>query len=250
MIPKIEIDGKSISIEPKLVRVEDLCVEAKVQINSPLFLLHESGARISLEKEDFLIVRNGLKIASDNVKRDRVDDNESVHCSVSCTLNKKKIRRTKNIKVLGKELREKDKDLHSSKLYAAIEGASIDVAVEDDFRIVLQGGEEFLTIPIEAENEGIVDVEKCAKSRRCPPKGYKYRIKIGSEYREVEKSKMTGEEILVLVGKTSGEYVLNQKFPGGRREKIEATAVISLVDVCVERFGIRKKSVTQGQTVG
>ena len=249
MIPKIDInvDGKPISVEPKLVRVAELCVEVGVKIQNSLFLVRNDGVKTPLEEDDYLIIHSdsNVKITSKGAKKAR--DDKASHCPMSCTFNQKS-EEIKQPKILGKELREMDAELRSSKLYAVIDGAvSIDAAVEDDFQIVLHGGEKFITIPTDAENEGIIDMEKCAKSGRCPPRSRKYRIKIGGEYTEIDKWEISGKEILELAKTPLEGYALRKKFPGGQRESIKITTVVSLVDVCIERFETTKISATEGE---
>lgn len=245
MTYNIEIAGKKISAEPGLVSVADLCAQAEVQVKNSLLLEREDG-KILLEEKDFLIIHSDVKIvAADSKKPGSGDDKSNAHCPVSCTFNGQS-EEIDQIKMLGKELREKDTELDSSKLYAVIDGSSIDAYVEDDFRIVIQGGEKFITIPDDAENGGVIDVEKCAKLKHFSPKGYKYSIRIDGERKEVVETEMTGEAILALVGKTPQEHYLNRKFPGAKRERIEATIVVNLVDGCTERFTTTPKNIDQG----
>ena len=65
-----------------------------------------------------------------------------------------------------------------------------------------------------------IDIEECGKHGRRPPKGKKYRIRIDGDKYTVSPEYITGTEILGLAGKNFGEWSLNQKLRGGKREKI------------------------------
>ena len=128
-----------------------------------------------------------------------------------------------------------------------VTGGGEQVPGDDKTRIVLRGGEEFITIPADAEDSGIIDLEKCAKSGRRPPKGQKgYRIRIDGEMKVAQREKMTGAEILALVNKNPEEWSLSQKFPGGRRERIEPRQSVNLAALGVERFETSPKQIQQG----
>ena len=246
MAVEVKISGKQISVRPGLVRVADLRARAEVSGGSQVFLERKGDIDFPLGAEDALIIRGGEQFSLGEAGKSGIDDNPPVRNPLACVLNGERIPEFKRPKVLGGELRGLDKTLTSSKLFADISG-SPDALVGDEVRIVLQGGEEFFTIPADAEEGGIVDLEKCAKSDRRPPKGQKgYRIRIDGEVKIAPKEKMTGAEILALVDKKPDEWSLSQKFPGGRRERIESGRAANLAAAGVERFETSPKQIQQG----
>ena len=246
MSVEVKISGKQISVRPGLVRVADLRARAEVSGGSQVFLERKGDIDFPLGAEDALIIRGGEQFSLGEAGKSGIDDNPPVRNPLACVLNGERIPEFKRPKVLGGELRGLDKTLTSSKLFADISG-SPDALVGDEVRIVLQGGEEFFTIPADAEEGGIVDLEKCAKSGRRPPKGQKgYRIRIDGEVKIAPKEKMTGAEILALVDKKPEEWSLSQKFSGGRRERIEDGRSVNLVALGVERFETTPRQIQQG----
>ena len=246
MSVEVKISGKQISVRPGLVRVADLRARAEVSGGSQVFLERKGDIDFPLGAEDALIIRGGEQFSLGEAGKSGIDDNPPVRNPLACVLNGERIPEFKRPKVLGGELRGLDKTLTSSKLFADISG-SPDALVGDEVRIVLQGGEEFFTIPADAEEGGIVDLEKCAKSDRRPPKGQKgYRIRIDGEVKIARREKMTGAEILNLVGKNPDEWSLTQKFPRGKRERIEPDKAVNLAIAGVERFETSPKQIQQG----
>lgn len=246
MSVEIKVSGKQLAVQPGLVRVADLRARAEVS-DGGFFLERKGDIDIPLGAEDCLIVRGGEVFSVGDAEKSGIEDNPQVRNPLACVLNGGRLPEFKCPKVLGGELRGLDKTLTSSKLFADLSGLP-DALVGDDVRIVLQGGEEFITIPADAEEGGIIDVEKCAKNERKAPKGQKgYRIRIDGELKIAPKEKMTGAEILALVGKKPDEWQLSQKFPGGRRERIETGRDVNLAAAGVERFETSPKQIQQGQ---
>ena len=246
MSVEIKISGKQISLQPGLVRVRDLCARAEVSGDSQMFLERKGDIDFPLAAADALIIRGGEQFSFGDAEKSGIDDNPPVRNPLACILNGGQIPEFKRPKGLGGELRGLDKTLTSSKLFADISGAP-DALVDDDVRVVLQGGEEFFTIPADAEEGGVVDLEKCAKSGRRPPKGQKgYRIRIDGEMKIAPREKMTGAEILALVGKKPDEWSLSQKFPGGRRERIEPDKSVYFAATGIERFETTPQQIQQG----
>ena len=126
-----------------------------------------------------------------------------------------------------------DKGLESSRLFVDLEG-KVDVFIQDKLNLVVQGTDSYFTIP--SGDDDLVDLEKCAKSGRKPPKGQHYRIKIDDDKYRVEQQELTGEEILMLAGKGYSEWSLNQKLRGGRRMPIKKDKIIDFSKEGVERF--------------
>ena len=247
MSVEIKVGDKQISVQPGLVRAADLRARAEVSGDGQIILEQEAGIRIPLEAEDALVVRGGEQFSLVDAGKSGIDDNPPAPTPLACVLNRERIPEGfKHPKVFGRELRALDKMLPSSKLFVDIFGAP-DALVGDGVRIVLRGGEEFFTIPADAEEGGVIDLEKCAKSGRRPPRGQKgYRIRIDGEMKLAPKEKMAGAAILALVDKKPEEWLLSQKFPGGRRERIEPGQTVNLAALGVERFETSPKQIQQG----
>ena len=132
-----------------------------------------------------------------------------------------------------------------------VTGGGEQVPEDDKTRIVLRGGEEFITIPVDAWKDGAVDLEICAKSDRRAPKGQEgYRIRIDGEMKVTQREKMTGADILGLVDKNPDEWSLTQKFPRGKRERIAPDKSVDLAAAGIERFETTPKQIQQGGNVG
>jgi hypothetical protein len=83
----------------------------------------------------------------------------------------------------------------------------------------------------------IIDLEEFAKSGKVPPARCRgYRIRIDKQSYTVTRSKMTGKEILELAEKNPERHRLDQKFKGGKTQKIELNEVVNLATPGLERF--------------
>tara|TARA_R110000772_G_scaffold19985_5_gene55547 strand:- start:770 stop:1084 length:315 start_codon:yes stop_codon:yes gene_type:complete len=82
----------------------------------------------------------------------------------------------------------------------------------------------------------VVDLEEYACSDRPIPKRVKYYlIKVDKEKIRVQ-SPITAKEILIAAGLDPSEYHLQQKFKGGKREKLEPDQEVDLKKPGIERF--------------
>lgn len=85
--------------------------------------------------------------------------------------------------------------------------------------------------------EEYIDIEEYAKAGKTPPKGKKYLIRVDRANYKVDKSSMSGKEILELAGKTPiHKYQLNQKVHGGAVKKIEYDEKVDCTTPGIERF--------------
>ena len=92
----------------------------------------------------------------------------------------------------------------------------------------------------------VVDLEEYACSDRLIPKYVKYfLIKIDKEKFRVQ-SPIKTEEILTVAGLNPDDYHLQQKFRGGKREKLEPGQEIDLTEPGVERFESVPKEACNG----
>ncbi|MCB2194426.1 MAG: multiubiquitin domain-containing protein [Bacteroidetes bacterium] len=83
----------------------------------------------------------------------------------------------------------------------------------------------------------IIDIELFAQEGKEIPKNQKYKIKVDRQKYIVEIECMTGKEILHLAGKTPPErFQLNQRFKGGKVQKIAYDQVVCFTEPGVEKF--------------
>jgi hypothetical protein len=92
----------------------------------------------------------------------------------------------------------------------------------------------------------IVDVEEFSRAGKEIPKGKKYRIRIDKEKYVVEKSALSGREILKLAGKMPETHILYLHSRGGQSKVIAADEVVDLTMPGVERFTTMKRENTEG----
>ena len=90
---------------------------------------------------------------------------------------------------------------------------------------------------VETMSEEIIDIEEFAKTGRKPPLAKRYRIRIDKEQFVVNAPAMTGRELLNLAGKTPAtEYLIFQKFRGGKPQKIGLDEKADFTTPGVEKF--------------
>lgn len=92
----------------------------------------------------------------------------------------------------------------------------------------------------------VIDLEEYACAGKPIPKRVKYYlIKVDKEKIRVQ-SPITAKQILIAAGLNPCEYHLQQKFQGGKREKLEPDQVIDLREPGVERFESVPKEACNG----
>lgn len=97
-----------------------------------------------------------------------------------------------------------------------------------------------------AEPKELVDVEQYGKRGEKPPRALRYRIRVDKQYYDVEKSRLTGTEILALAGKTPASHFLDEKLHGGTIKRIQPADEVDLTEKGVERFMTLPKTETEG----
>lgn len=98
--------------------------------------------------------------------------------------------------------------------------------------------------------DNVIDLEQYAKEGRSIPQhkeGTRYRIRIDKAQKVVSAPRMTGEEILGLVEKSSTGYRLDQKLHGGQTKKIEPTDVVDFTGPGIEKFMTLPLDQTEGE---
>lgn len=83
----------------------------------------------------------------------------------------------------------------------------------------------------------VIDLEEYAKAGRKPPRARRYRIRIDKTQYVVEKSSMTGRELLVLAGKNPPErFMISQKPHGGPPKQIKLDESVDFTTPGIEKF--------------
>ena len=241
----INLLDQDVNIESGLIRVDSLYEKTDTNPSIQwLYLNNDKDTDIPLLPDDYIIIHGGEKILVDDANVD-ISENPLVRNPVCPQLNGKRLEAgIKTAKLSGLELRILDAELDASKLFADLSG-QVDAFVQDDWVLVIQESDCYLTIPT-GDNEAI-DLEECARHDRKPPKGQQYyKIKIDGDKYKVDKPVLTGREILCLVKKDYKEWTLNQKFRGGRRKPVEEEQEVDFSQPGIERFETIKKQAQQG----
>jgi len=96
------------------------------------------------------------------------------------------------------------------------------------------------------EDPEIVDLEEFAKAGREVPRNRRYQIRIDRERFVVNRSTITGREILALVNKQPEDYLLHQRLRGGATRTIEPDDTVDLTGPGPERFMTMKRETQEG----
>ena len=241
----INLIDQDVNIESGLTRADSLYEKTDTDPSIQwLYLNKDKDIDIPLLPDDYIIIHGGEKILVDDANAD-IGENPLVRNPVYPQLNGKRLEADiKTAKLSGLELRKLDTELDASTLFADLSG-KVDAFVQDDWVLVIQESDCYLTIPA-GDNEAI-DLEECARHDRKPPKGQKYyKIKIDGDKYKVDKPVLTGREILGLVQKDYQEWTLNQKFRGGRRKPVEEEQEVDFSQPGIERFETIEKQAQQG----
>jgi len=103
--------------------------------------------------------------------------------------------------------------------------------------------------PVDVEEELVdeVELESTAAAGCRRPRARRYVIRIDRERHVVHVPEMTGRQILQLAGRTPPEnWMLSQRFHGGKVVTIELTQVVDFRCAGVERFMTLPKDQTEG----
>ena len=237
----ITINGEKRSIPAGILSVNFLYETAECD-GGQIFLSLEGDIDIPLLPEEHLIIHGGEEFV---VGKSGVENNPPLRKGVNFSFNGSDFALGKP-KITGKALKKHDKEISDGRLFVDIDGG-VDVEILDDMTVVLQDGDSYFVIPpSDSEDLDLIDIEECGKRERRPPKGRSYKIRVDREKYRVDSAKITGAAILELVGKNFQEWSLNQKFCGGRRERIEADEEVDLTRPGVERFETIRRQAQQG----
>ncbi|MCY3982776.1 MAG: multiubiquitin domain-containing protein [Roseovarius sp.] len=240
----VEIDGERHEVTEGLISAQVIyeligCEEGR------LFFSQSDEIDIPLDSSSFLVIKGQESFVTGE---SQIEDNPSLRNSIQLRFNGKPGPVMPRAKVTGKELKAFDAAHSAGRLFLDI-GNGPDVEIADDMRILVQEGNLFFVIPA-GDNPGVgepIDVEECSRHGRAPPKGQNYRIRIDREKCVVKEEKVTGTRILALVNKNPEEWALNQKFGGGKRERIEADGIVDVSQPGLERFETVRRQAQQGR---
>lgn len=238
----ITINSERKSIPTGILSVDFLYETAECD-GEQIFLSLEDDIDIPLLLGEHLVIHGGEKFV---VGKSNVEDNPPLRKGVHFSFNGSEVALGK-AKITGKALKEHDKDIPQGRLFVDIEGG-VDVEISDDTIMVIQDKDSYFVIPPSDSGDlDLIDVEECGKRERRLPKGKRYRIRVDGDKYRVDSEKITGTAILELAGKNFQEWSLNQKFRGGKREKIKADDVVDLTHPGVERFETVRLQAQQGE---
>ncbi len=95
-------------------------------------------------------------------------------------------------------------------------------------------------------DDNIVDLGEYFAAGKPVPKNKKYRIRLDKQQYTVDRSEMTGHEILALAGKAPEKFLLRQKSKDGVDE-IKADQIVSFLTPGIERFMTIPNEVQEGE---
>ncbi len=248
-VANITINGQNLEVPRGVVAGGILYERASIEPGSEwLYLDKEGDIDVPVLPDDRIILHGGEVIFSDRINAD-IGENPTLRKPTRPKLNGEQITREIAVaKLTGADLCGLDEELPDAKLFVDLSGQA-DVFISPEWTLVIQESDCYITIPL--SDDEVIDLEECAKKGRRPPRGQKhYRLKIDGERFTVDKSELSGQEILALAGKDYAEWSLNQKFCGGRRKPVEKDQVVDLAKLGVERFETAKKQAQQGQSDG
>ena len=237
----IQIDGREESVGGGLASVDTLYEIAECG-EKQIFLNRENSAGIPLFRGEHLVLRGGEKFS---VGESVGEDNPQLRSVVKPGFNTGSLSLPK-AKITGEALKEHDGEFPEGRLFVEIEG-DVDVEIPDDMTIVVQDGDLYFVIPQAGFDGLVIIIEECGKHGRRVPVWKGYMIRIDGDNYAVDSPKITGAAILELAGKIPGEWSLNQKFRGGKRERIEPASEVDLTRPGIERFETIRKHAQQGQ---
>ena len=242
METSITINGEKKSIQEGILSVNSLYETAGCD-EEQIFLSLEDDIDIPLLPEEYLVVHGGEKFV---VGKSNTENNPPLRKGIHFRFNGSDLALNK-AKITGKALKENDGDIPQGRLFVDIEGG-VDEEISDEMTMVVQDKDSYFVIPpSDSDDLDLIDIEECGKHERRPPKGRRYRIRVDGDKYDVNSEKISGTAILELAGKTFQEWSLNQKFRGGKREKIKTDDVIDLTHPGVERFETVRLQAQQGE---
>lgn len=149
----------------------------------------------------------------------------------------------KNQTVLGNDLHKlagTSSDTHFIRMVTKKGKIQVGPLIEVD--LTECGIERFIILPFIQET---IDLENCFNEGVKPVITYKYLIKVNGKKYTITQEKISGEEILRLVGKDPNKHRLRM-FTKGSKEIIQVDQIIDLTECGVERFVYEALDCTEG----
>lgn len=237
----ITIDEKKEKISAGLASGKSLLALADCG-EGALYLNRDDKLDIPVMPNDFMIIHGGERFVVG--KPGAIEDNPPLRNPVCLEFNGEKLSLDK-AKILAKDLIAKDDKFPQGRLFADFKDA-VDAEIKGDMRLIVQDKDSYFVIPPGDSPDDAVDVEECHKHDRRVPKSRKYRIRVDGTKFTVDAMAITGTAILSLAGKNSGEWSLNQKLKGGKRESVQPGESVDLSKPGIERFETVRVQAQQG----
>ena len=238
----IQIDGQSKNIDTGLVSVDTIYAVAECD-EGRVFLNRDDGIDIPLLLGEHLLIHGGERFVTGERS---IEDNPPLRNEIRPEFNGARSVALPKAKTTGKALKELDDKFPQGRLFADITDG-VDLDIPDKMVLVVQDADSYFVIPPATDDANdAIDIEECSKHGRRPPKGYEYRVRIDGDKYTVAQQKVTGADILGLVGKRDEEWSLNQKLREGKREKIKVDDWVDLSCPGIERFETVRRQAQQG----
>ena len=188
---KITLYKTETSVEAGFTKVSDFYEQLKISPSQKRLYLDRSGdIDIPLFPDDHVVIHGGEKIVVGDID-DQIGDNPRVRTPITITFNGKKIEAGfEQARVRSDEICQRDTELESARLFLDLSG-DVDISIKDGLTLVIQAEDSFFTIP--SGDGDSIDLEKCAKNGRKPPKGQHYRLTIDREKYEVKQQELNGK---------------------------------------------------------
>lgn len=246
----IVVDGRDLEVEAGLTpgsRILELAGGGDDLAgggDANLFLLRDEDADTPVLASDCVLVHGGERFTTAGAA---LDTNPDLQTQLTPEFNGAREMRLPKGRVAVEEIKQGDAEVTEGRLFA-VASEEIDVELPDGAIMVVQTTDSYFLIPQpeDALDEVFVDIEECARYKRRPPRWHRYRIRVDRTKFVVDSRFVTGADVLGLVGKSRGEWALNQKLHGGRRIRIEPDYEVDLAKPGTERFETVRKQAQQG----
>lgn len=237
------LDDREVAAPSGLVRGAQI-VAAVGAGDRRLRLLVAEGRQVEVLPDDHLILSGGERFVGGEPV---ASEDSKPPAAVKVYLNGAEVE-CGGPRARGEELKKRDEEFPGGRLFAETE-CGTDFEVLDSMTVLVRDGDRFFVIPgsEDGAQTNEVDLERCGRHGRRPPRGFPYRIRVDGDRFRVEAGEMSGAEILALVGKIPDDWHLNQKILGGRRLRIAPDAVVDFTAPGIERFETVRKMAPQGQ---
>ena len=237
------LDDREVAVPSGLVRGAQIVASVGAG-DRRLRLLVAEGQEVEVLPEDHLLLSGGERFVGGEPV---ASEDSRPPAAVRVFLNGAEVE-CGGSRVRGGELKKRDEGLPDGRLFAET-ASGPDFEVLDSMMVLVRDGDRFFVVPGSEDGAETdeVDLERCGRHGRRPPRGFPYRIRVDGDRFRVEMGEMFGAEILALVEKTPEDWLLNQKIRGGRRLRIAPDEIVDFTALGIERFETVRKMAPQGQ---